>query len=76
MQILLTKTDSSLFGENYAACFQEYQQQGAHHQCAELLLIPVKNLSDCDDSQVMNQVLESNSNSFDIHHAGTQPCGF
>ena len=32
---------------------------------------PIKNVSDCDDSVAMNQVLESDSNRFDIGHAGT-----
>jgi 3-phosphoshikimate 1-carboxyvinyltransferase len=32
---------------------------------------PVQNLSDSDDTRVMEQVLNSNTNSFDIGHAGT-----
>ena len=32
---------------------------------------PVQNLSDSDDTQVMEQVLNSNTNKFDIGHAGT-----
>lgn len=31
----------------------------------------IQNLSDCDDTQVMVQALESNDNHFDIHAAGT-----
>lgn len=32
---------------------------------------PIKNLSTCDDSKVMQQVLFSNTNVFDVGHAGT-----
>jgi len=32
---------------------------------------PIKNLSDCDDSKVMQGILNSNTNSFDVGHAGT-----
>jgi 3-phosphoshikimate 1-carboxyvinyltransferase len=32
---------------------------------------PARNLSDCDDTNVMAAVLNSNSNKFDIGHAGT-----
>ena len=32
---------------------------------------PIKNLSTCDDSRVMQEVLFSNTNVFDIGHAGT-----
>jgi len=32
---------------------------------------PIKNLSDCDDSKVMQQILFSNTNTFDVGHAGT-----
>ncbi|MDM8160967.1 3-phosphoshikimate 1-carboxyvinyltransferase [Labilibaculum sp. K2S] len=32
---------------------------------------PIKNLSDCDDSRAMQSILNSNTNSFDVGHAGT-----
>lgn len=32
---------------------------------------PIKNLSTCDDSKVMQEVLFSNTNVFDVGHAGT-----
>lgn len=32
---------------------------------------PIKNLSDCDDSRVMQNILFSNTNTFDVGHAGT-----
>lgn len=34
-------------------------------------LLPIENLADCDDTNVMQQVLNSDKNSFDIGHAGT-----
>ncbi|WP_421920679.1 3-phosphoshikimate 1-carboxyvinyltransferase [Marinifilum sp.] len=32
---------------------------------------PIKNLSDCDDSKAMKNILLSNTNTFDVGHAGT-----
>lgn len=32
---------------------------------------PIKNLSDCDDSKTMQGILFSNTNTFDVGHAGT-----
>ncbi|MGQ1910887.1 3-phosphoshikimate 1-carboxyvinyltransferase [Marinifilum sp. RC60d5] len=32
---------------------------------------PIKNLSDCDDSKAMQNILFSNTNTFDVGHAGT-----
>lgn len=32
---------------------------------------PIKNLSDCDDSKAMQRILNSNTNIFDVGHAGT-----
>ncbi len=71
MQILLTKTDSSLFGEIALPASKSISNRVLIINALSYSSFPVKNLSDCDDSLVMNQVLESNSNSFDIHHAGT-----
>jgi len=71
MQILLTKTDSSLFGEIMLPASKSISNRVLIINALSYSSFPVKNLSDCDDSLVMNQVLESNSNSFDIHHAGT-----
>ncbi len=71
MQILLTKTDSSLFGEITLPSSKSISNRVLIINALSYSSFSVKNLSDCDDSLVMNQVLESNSNSFDIHHAGT-----
>ncbi|MCX6220047.1 MAG: 3-phosphoshikimate 1-carboxyvinyltransferase [Bacteroidia bacterium] len=71
MQILLTKTDSSIFGEITLPASKSISNRVLIINALSYSSFPVKNLSDCDDSLVMNQVLESNSNSFDIHHAGT-----
>ena len=32
---------------------------------------PIKNISDCDDSKAMQNILNSNTNTFDVGHAGT-----
>ena len=71
MQILLTKTDSSLFGEIRLPASKSISNRVLIINALSYSSFPVKNLSDCDDSLVMNQVLDSNSNSSDIHHAGT-----
>jgi len=71
MQILLTKTDSSLFGEIMLPASKSISNRVLIINALSYSSFPVKNLSDCDDSLMMNHVLESNSNSFDIHHAGT-----
>src|SRR5665811_199354 len=71
MQILLTKTDSSLFGEITLPASKSISNRVLIINALSYSSFPMKNLSDCDDSLVMNRVLESNSNSFDIHHAGT-----
>jgi len=71
MHILLTKTDSSLAGEITLPASKSISNRVLIINALSYSSFPVKNLSDCDDSLVMNQVLESNSNTFDIHHAGT-----
>jgi 3-phosphoshikimate 1-carboxyvinyltransferase len=71
MQILLTKTDSSLAGEITLPSSKSISNRVLIINALSYSSFPVKNLSDCDDSLVMNQVLESNSNTFNIHHAGT-----
>ncbi|MCK9412068.1 MAG: 3-phosphoshikimate 1-carboxyvinyltransferase [Prolixibacteraceae bacterium] len=71
MQIHLTKTDSSILGEIILPASKSISNRVLIINALSYSSFPVKNLSDCDDSLVMNQVLGSNSNSFDIHHAGT-----
>jgi len=71
MKFLLTKPDSSLVGELVLPASKSISNRVLILNALSYSSFPVKNLSDCDDSIVMNQVLESNSNHFDIGHAGT-----
>ena len=71
MQIQLTKTDSNIVGEVTLPASKSISNRVLIINALSYSAFPVKNLSDCDDSLVMNQVLESNSSHFDIGHAGT-----
>lgn len=71
MQILLTKPDATLNGEIKLPASKSISNRVLIINALSYSSFPVKNLSDCDDSLVMNQVLESNTNHFNIGHAGT-----
>jgi len=71
MNIQLTKTDSNIVGEVTLPASKSISNRVLIINALSYSGFPVKNLSDCDDSLVMNRVLESNSNHFDIGHAGT-----
>jgi len=71
MNIRLTKPDSAISGEIVLPTSKSISNRVLIINALSYSSYPVKNLSDCDDSRVMNQVLESNSNHFDIGHAGT-----
>ncbi len=71
MYTLLTKPGSSLVGEITLPSSKSISNRMLIINALSYSSFPVKNLSDCDDSAVMNQVLESNTNRFDIGHAGT-----
>jgi len=71
MYTLLTKTESSLVGEIKLPSSKSISNRMLIINALSYSAYPVKNLSDCDDSMVMNQVLESNTNRFNIGHAGT-----
>ena len=71
MQIHLTKTDSTLTGEIKLPASKSISNRVLIINALSYSSFPVKNLSNCDDSLVMNQVLESNTNRFNIGHAGT-----
>ncbi len=71
MKILLTKPDSTLTGEIILPSSKSISNRVLIINALSYSDLPVKNLSDCDDSVVMNRVLQSNSNRFDIGHAGT-----
>lgn len=71
MQIHLTKTDSTITGEIKLPASKSISNRVLIINALSYSSFPVKNLSNCDDSLVMNQVLESNTNRFNIGHAGT-----
>lgn len=71
MYALLSKQDSTVIGEIVLPTSKSISNRMLILNALSYSPYPVKNLSDCDDSNVMNQVLQSNSNRFDIGHAGT-----
>ncbi len=71
MNLLLTRPDRSITGEITLPSSKSISNRVLIINALSYSSFPVKNLSDCDDSVVMNQVLESNTNRFDIGHAGT-----
>ncbi len=71
MYIHLTKTDATIAGEITLPASKSISNRVLIINALGYSSFPVKNLSDCDDSVVMHRVLESNSNHFDIGHAGT-----
>jgi 3-phosphoshikimate 1-carboxyvinyltransferase len=71
MNILLTKSDTAICGEIVLPASKSISNRVLIINALSYSSYPVKNLSDCDDSRIMNQVLDSNSNHFDIGHAGT-----
>lgn len=71
MYNLLTKPEVPLKGEIKLPASKSISNRVLIINALSYSSFPVKNLSDCDDSVVMNQVLESNTNRFDIGHAGT-----
>ncbi len=71
MHTILTKPDSSIVGEIQLPTSKSISNRMLIINALSYSPFPVQNLSDCDDSNVMNQVLQSNTNHFDIGHAGT-----
>lgn len=71
MNLLLTKSDRSIKGEIKLPASKSISNRVLIINALSYSSYPVQNLSDCDDSLVMSKVLESNSNQFDIGHAGT-----
>ena len=71
MYTLLTKPDLNLTGEIDLPTSKSISNRVLIINALSYSPYPVKNLSDCDDSRVMNEVLQSNTNRFDIGHAGT-----
>ena len=71
MNIILTKPNLAVVGEITLPSSKSISNRVLIINVLSYSSFPVKNISDCDDSLVMNRVLESNSNRFDIGHAGT-----
>ena len=71
MYNLLSKQDSRIVGEIKLPASKSISNRVLIINALSYSPFPVKNLSDCDDSIAMERVLESNSNRFDIGHAGT-----
>jgi 3-phosphoshikimate 1-carboxyvinyltransferase len=71
MYMILTKPDSSIKGEIVLPTSKSISNRALIINALSYSSLPIKNLSDCDDAVVMNQVLQSNTNRFDIGHAGT-----
>ncbi len=71
MNIILTKPNLDIVGEIELPSSKSISNRVLILNALSYSSYPVKKISDCDDSLVMNQVLESNSNRFDIGHAGT-----
>lgn len=71
MHLRLSKPDSSIVGEVTLPTSKSISNRALIINALSYSPYPIKNLSDCDDSVAMNRVLQSDSNRFDIGHAGT-----
>jgi len=71
MNALLTKADQTINGEISLPASKSISNRMLIINALSYSPYPIQNLSDCDDSVFMNQVLQSNTNRFDIGHAGT-----
>jgi len=71
MHYLLSKQDSNITGEITLPASKSISNRVLIINALSYSPFTVKNLSDCDDSVVMERVLHSNTNRFDIGHAGT-----
>ncbi|MEI6274959.1 MAG: 3-phosphoshikimate 1-carboxyvinyltransferase [Prolixibacteraceae bacterium] len=67
----LSKPDSRISGEITLPASKSISNRVLIINALSYSSFPVKNLSDCDDSIVMDKVLQSDTNRFDIGHAGT-----
>jgi 3-phosphoshikimate 1-carboxyvinyltransferase len=71
MNYLLSKKDTVITGEIAIPASKSISNRVLIINALSYSSYPVKNLSDCDDSIALEKVLQSNSNRFDIGHAGT-----
>ncbi|MFY9153848.1 MAG: 3-phosphoshikimate 1-carboxyvinyltransferase [Prolixibacteraceae bacterium] len=71
MKYLVSKSDKSLKGSIVLPSSKSIANRALIIHALSYSPYPVENLSDSDDVRVMSQVFNSNSNVFDIGHAGT-----
>ena len=71
MKYLVSKSDSSLKGSIVLPPSKSIANRALLIHALSDSPYPIDNLSDSDDTRVMNQVLNSNDSQFDIGHAGT-----
>jgi len=71
MKYLVSKPDSVLKGSIVLPSSKSIANRALIIHALSYSPYPIENLSDSDDTRVMEQVFKSNSNQFDIGHAGT-----
>lgn len=71
MKYLVSKSDSTLKGSIVLPSSKSIANRALIIHALSYSPYPVENLSDSDDTRVMQQVFNSNSTVFDIGHAGT-----
>lgn len=71
MKYLVSKSDSSIKGSIVLPGSKSIANRALIIHALSYSPYPIENLSDSDDVRVMSQVFNSNTNQFDIGHAGT-----
>ena len=71
MKYLVSKPDNSLKGKIVLPSSKSIANRALIIHALSYSPYPIENLSDSDDTKVMEQVFNSNGNHFDIGHAGT-----
>lgn len=71
MKYIVSKPDQTLKGSIVLPASKSISNRALIIHALSDSPYPIENLSDSDDTQVMSQVFSSNSNHFDIGHAGT-----
>jgi 3-phosphoshikimate 1-carboxyvinyltransferase len=71
MKYLVSKPDQKLQGSIVLPASKSIANRALIIHASSFSPYPIQNLSDSDDTRVMEQVFNSNTNHFDIGHAGT-----
>jgi 3-phosphoshikimate 1-carboxyvinyltransferase len=71
MKYLVSKSDKTLAGSIVLPASKSIANRALIIHALSYSPYPIENLSDSDDTRVMQQVFNSNTNQFDIGHAGT-----